>query len=94
VAAASEPSESVQSPGGSATVPRSRPALVTCTPAGVPTSTRPSSGSAVGSGRGGTVDSRRPADRAAVQPTVAVSATGWYGMSGRATAAPSAGVQE
>ena len=29
--------------------------------------------------------------RAAAQPIVAVSSTGWYGMSGRATAVPSAG---
>ena len=93
VAAASDPSASVQPPGGSGTVPRSTPALVTCTPADVPTSRRPSSGSADGSGRGGTVESRRPPDRAAAQPIVAVSSTGWYGMSGRATAVPSAGVQ-
>ena len=66
---------------------------MTCTPADVPTSRRPSSGSADGSGRGGTVESRRPPARAAAQPIVAVSSTGWYGMSGRATAVPSAGVQ-
>jgi hypothetical protein len=93
VAAASDPSASVQLPGGSGTVPRSTPALVICTPADVPTTRRPSSGSADGSGRGGTVESRRPPERAAAQPIVAVSSTGWYGMSGRATAAPSTGVQ-
>ena len=77
VAVASDPSARVQSPVGRGTVPRSAPALVIRTPAGVPTSRSPSSGNAAGSGRGGTVDSSSPPVRAAAQPMVAVSSTGW-----------------
>ena len=93
VTSAVEPSAIVQSPAGSATVPSRVPAVVTVTPPGVPTSVSPVIGAAAGSGRGGTVASSRPPRRAAAQPTVAASCVGWYGISGSATAAPSAGVQ-
>ena len=93
MATASEPSAIVQSPAGRATVPNRAPAVVTVTPAGVPTIVSPVIGAAVGSGRGGTVASSSPPRRAAEQPTVAVSRVGWYGISGSATAVPSTGVQ-
>ena len=93
MAAGSEPSESVQSPGGSATVPRSRPALVTCTPAGVPTSTQAVQRRAAGSGRSGTVDSSRPAEPGRGAADGRGELHGWYGIAG-AHGGPSAGVQE
>ena len=91
----SETTASAQSPAGRGTTPRSTPALATRSPSPVAVRRRPCSGSAAGSGRGGTVESssRSPAPRAAAQLVVAVSATGWYGMSGIA-AAPSVAVQE
>lgn len=69
----------VQAPGGSGTRPRSTPSLATSRAFPSVARRRPGSGSAAGSGRGGTVDRtvRPAAARAAAQSTVAVNATGW-----------------
>ena len=87
-------SESVQGRSGRVTTPRSTPALVTATCPPVAVSRSPSSGTAAGSVRSGTVDSStRSPSRAAAHVVLAVSSTGWYGISGIA-AGPSAAVQE